>query len=88
MDKHDKDYFVPNFGRDRDINDNFDDLKIAEGIVGHEFQIGTAASKAKWKNPAKDVDYNFAPQLDPDVVSTQKNLNDAQTALGHKWVIA
>jgi hypothetical protein len=81
-------YFVPNFGADRDINDDFESLKKAEEIVGHEFQIGTAASKAKWKNPAKDVDYNFAPQLDPDVVSTQKNLADAQTALGHKWVIA
>jgi len=80
-------YFVPHFGTDTDINDNFSDLKAAEGIVGHEFQIGTAASKAKWKNPAKDVDYNFAPKLDGEVVSTLKNLDDSQTALGHKWTI-
>lgn len=80
-------YPVPNFGRDHDINDNFDSLKLAENMVGHEFQIGTAASKAKWKNPAKDVDYNFDPALDGDVISTLKNLNDAQSNLGHKWVI-
>jgi len=56
-------------------------------MVGHEFQIGTAASKAKWKNPAKDVDYNFRPSLDGDVISTQKNLGDAESALNHHWVI-
>jgi len=82
------DYPVPNFGRDKDINDNFEDLKIAEGMIGHEFQIGTAASKAKWKNPAKDVDYNFAPQLDGDTIATLKNLKDSESNLGHKWTIA
>merc|ERR1711865_1001205 len=35
------DYGVPNFGRDNDINDNFESLKTAEGMIGHEFQIGT-----------------------------------------------
>merc|ERR1712178_256045 len=60
-------YSVPNFGRDHDINDNFASIKLAEGMVGHQFQIGTAASKEKWANPAKDVDYNFSPELDGDV---------------------
>jgi hypothetical protein len=67
---YDIDYFVPNFGRDSDINDNFNSLSTAEGMVGHTLQLGTAASKAKWKNPAKDVDYNFRPALDGDVVTT------------------
>jgi hypothetical protein len=82
------DYSVPNFGRDHDIIDNFASLKLAEGMKSHEFQIGTAASKEKWHNPAKDVDYNFNPALDGDVVSTMKNLEDSQKNLGHKWVIA
>jgi len=56
-------------------------------MIGHKFQIGTAASKAKWKNPAKDVDYNFAPKLDGDVISTQKNLADSEDKLGHRWEI-
>jgi len=80
-------YPVPNFGRDHDINDNFASLKLAEGMIGHNFQIGSAASKEKWANPAKDVDYNFAPALDGDVVSTMKNLDDSEKNLGHKWVI-
>merc|ERR1719213_1307524 len=84
---YDIDYAVPNFGRDHDINDNFDSIKLAEGMIGHNLQLGTAASKAKWKNPAKDVDYNFRPALDGDVITTQKNLGDAETNLGHKWVI-
>jgi len=84
---YDINYFVPHFGTDTDINDDFESLKLAEGMVGHKFQIGTAASKEKWKNPAKDVDYNFAPKMDGDVISTQKNLADAESSLGHKWVI-
>lgn len=28
-------YPVPNFGVDKDINDNFYDLSVAEGIIGH-----------------------------------------------------
>merc|ERR1719515_425396 len=84
---YDIDYFVPHFGADKDINDDFESIKLAEDMIGHKFQIGTAASKAKWKNPAKDTDYNFKPKLDGDVISTQKNLADAESNLGHKWVI-
>jgi len=82
---YDIDYPVPHFGTDKDINDDFESIKLAEKMVGHTFQIGTAASKKKWKNPAKDVDYNFAPKMDGDVISTQKNLADAEEKLGHKW---
>ena len=32
-------YPVPNFGVDRDIIDNQDDLKVAEGIVGHHWDF-------------------------------------------------
>ena len=52
-------------------------------MIGHEFQIGTAASKAKWANPAKDVDYDFNPALDEDVISTRSNLNLSEGQLGH-----
>jgi len=81
-------YSVPNFGRDHDINDNFASIKLAEGMVGHEFQIGTAASKEKWANKAKDTDYDFNPALDEDVIATRSNLNLAEGQLGHKWTIA
>ena len=84
---YDIDYFVPNFGRDKDINDDFESIKLAENMIGHQFQIGTGSLGDKWKNKAKDTDYDFAPALDGDVISTTKNLADAEAALGHKWVI-
>jgi len=80
---YDINYPVPNFGRDHDINDNFDSLTLAEGMIGHKFDF----PNAKWKNPAKDTDYNFAPTLDGDMITTAKNLGDAEQNLGHKWVI-
>ena len=84
---YDIDYPVPNFGRDKDINDDFDSLRLAEDMIGHKLNLGTEESKAKWKNPAKDTDYNFAPALDGDMISTAKNLKDSEANLGHKWVI-
>ena len=62
-------------------------LSVAEGALSHKLDLGSEKSKAKWKNPAKDVDYNFTPKLDADVRTTQKNLGDSEVALGHKWVI-
>jgi len=80
-------YFVPNFGVDADIMDSHASLANSEDMLSHKLIMGTAASKAKWANPAKDVDYNFAPKLDGDMVSTAKNLGDAETSIGHKWTI-
>merc|ERR1712224_717831 len=71
---YDIDYPVPNFGRDKDINDNFDSLKLAESMNGHVLDF----PNSKWKNPAKKVLYNFRPALDGDVISTQKNLKDSE----------
>jgi hypothetical protein len=62
-------------------------IAIGEKMNNHKFIMGTADSKAKWHNVAKDTDYNFAPKLDQDMVITAKNLADSQTNLGHKWVI-
>ena len=75
-----KNYFVPNFGRDHDINVNFDSLRIAEEQLGRKMKFPDG--KYKKKDP---VDYNFSPRLDGDVISTQKNLADTESVLGHKW---
>jgi len=61
--------------------------KLASAMVNHNWEFGTEESKAKWHNKAKDTDYNFAPELDHDMITTEKNLNNAQTTLKHKWVI-
>ena len=80
-------YSVPNFGVDNDINEDFASIKTAEGMVGHKFQIGTAESKERWANKAKDTDYDFNPALDGDVIGTLSNLKNAEGSLSHKWVI-
>ena len=79
------DYPVPNLGQDRDIKANFNSLKKAEGIVKHHWEFGTDASKEKWKNPAKETMYNFAPDIDRDVKDTQSNLANTENALGHTY---
>lgn len=84
---YDINYPVPNFGVDRDITDNHASLELAENALSHKLEMATEKSKAKWHNVAKDTNYNFAPKLDGDIRVTQKNLGDAETSLGHSWVI-
>ena len=79
---------MPNFGVDTDIIDNHASLELAESMKSHKLELGTEASKAKWHNPAKDVDYNFAPKLDGDIITTNKNLADTEKNLGHHWALA
>ena len=81
-------YPVPNFGVDTDIISNFNSLNVAEGITQHKLIMGTEESKAKWHNVAKDTDYNFAPALEGDIISTNKNLADSEKALNHHWALA
>ena len=80
-------YPVPNLGQDKDMTSTMENEKLASSMVNHNWEFGTDESKAKWHNKAKDADYNFAPELDHDMVTTEKNLNNAQTTLKHKWVI-
>ena len=51
-------------------------------MVGHKWEFKTPASAEKYKNPAKNVDYNFAPKLDSNVVDTIANQKAAETRLG------
>ena len=84
--KHPKDYFVPNFGMDRDISGGFEDLTVAEKLVGHRWtSMGTDFNKEKFKNRAKDVDYNFAPKLDDDMIDSQNNLKASEIARDHVY---
>jgi len=84
---YDINYPVPNNGVDRDIIDNHASLADAQATLGHEWEFGTKASKAKWHNVAKDTLYDYSPKLEGDMITTAKNLADTQTKLGHKWVI-
>jgi len=39
MDKHDKDYFVPNFGVDHDVITTQSNLKNAETTLNHNWKL-------------------------------------------------
>ena len=75
---YDINYPVPDFGVDHEIIASHASLDLAEEMKSHKLEMGTEKSKAKWHNPAKDVDYNFAPKLDQDIVATDKHLLDAE----------
>merc|ERR1712226_618979 len=83
--KYDMDYFVPHFGMDRDIQGSLENLHVAEGIVKHHW---VGIDKDKYANPAKKVDYNFAPKLDGDIVASQKNLADTEKRLDHTYELS
>ena len=75
-------YPVPNFGMDRNIMDGMQNLNTAERIVGHHW---VGIDKDKYSNPARDVDYNFAPALDADIIASQNNLANTEKNLDHKY---
>merc|ERR1719197_1267070 len=86
---YDINYPVPNFGMDRDIKDSLSNVPVAEKIVGDKWSdFGTEESKEKWSNPAKKVDYNFAPALDGNIVDSQKNLADSEKKLNHQYKLS
>ena len=77
-------YPVPSFGADPDIEANANSISIAEAMHKHKLIMGTPESKAKWHNVAKDTLYDYAPELDEDVKSTQDHIGTAETITGKK----
>ena len=75
-------YFVPHFGADTEINESKASLVTAEAMLGHKLDF----PNDKYKKPKK-VQYTKTAPYDEDVVDTQKNLDDAEKQLGHKWTL-
>jgi len=79
---------------DRMTAGDLENIPVAEAIVGHKWtSMGTDFNKEKFKNRAKDVDYNFAPALEGDMIDSANNLKNAEESLGHvydmgiaKWI--
>jgi hypothetical protein len=77
-------YPVASFGMDRDIMNSLDNIKVAENTVGKNWSkpsFGSGAYAKKFSNPAKSVNYNFAPALDGDIIDSHKNLADTEARL-------
>jgi tRNA A22 N-methylase len=86
---YDINYPVPNFGMDRDIKDSLSNVPVAEKIVGDKLSDMTSPEfKEKWENPAKKVDYNFAPELDGNIRDSVKNLSDSEKKLNHRYSLS
>jgi hypothetical protein len=86
---YDINYPVPNFGMDREIKDSLSNVPVAEKIVGdHLSDMTSPEFKEKWENPAKKVDYNFAPELDGNIRDSVKNLSDSEKKLNHRYSLS
>lgn len=63
-------YPVPNFGMDRDIQGNMENLKVAEQIVGHKWKW----DGDKYKNAARHNDhtpvYEKGSKLDGEIIDS------------------
>lgn len=79
---HPMNYPVPDFGQDQDIRDTLRNEQIGSKMVGHKWQFKTAESKEKYGNKAKDVDYNFAPSLDQNIIDSMAHARAAAGRLG------
>jgi hypothetical protein len=77
-----RDYFVPNFGMDHDIKSTFTDLKVAEAMWNHAWAFKTPESWEKYRVRAKDVDYNFDPELSEDMRVSLHNAKVAEETVG------
>ena len=77
-----RDYPVPDFGADPDIAGTIENERVSSKIVGHQWKFKTPESWEKYRNKAKDTDYNFAPELDEDTRTTIANAANAATRLG------
>ena len=71
---------------DRTTAGDLANIPVAEHIIGQRWtSMGTEENKEKFHNKAKDVDYNFAPELDHNIVDSQANLANAENTLGRSY---
>ena len=86
-DKPERNYFVPNFGKDHDIVDSAASLGIAETQLKHKFVIPKSTRAKDLGVPAVHLP-PMSERLDSDVVTTTlKNEKAASDSLGQKWTI-
>ena len=62
-----RDYPVPNFGDDVDVIATRNHEALASKLVGHNWEFKTDDSFEKYRNKAKDTEYDYSPRLDEDM---------------------
>ena len=83
----DRDYFVPNFGKDHDVVDSAASLAATEAKLGRKLVIPKSTRPKGDKVPKAQVEFMSNPKLDAEVVTTLKNEKSASESLGQKWTI-
>jgi len=68
---HDIDYFVADFGKDKDLRHSDASIAYAEEKLGHKWDWKKAGKKAK------EVIYNDQRPMDSDIATTQANMKEA-----------
>jgi len=79
-----RDYFVPSFGMDKDIISTQEDERVASALIGHGWSFKTPESYEKYRLRSKDVDYNFNPDLDEDMIDSQASTGYAEQEYGRR----
>ena len=76
-------YFVPNFGQDKDINHSWSSLEWAQNSLGHQWDYVPATGP-----PKPDFEDHRIPDfgLEDDIVTSQKNEKATEGILEHDWV--
>jgi len=74
------DYFVPNFGQDRDVVSTWNSLDVAESIKQHRWEFDAS----KLPKPEEPVVYKNDEDLDSDIDMTNEHMAEAEKKLG-KW---
>ena len=72
---------------DRGIAGDLNNIRIAEGIVGHRWNsMGTEENRDKYvKNTSKSTMYEYNPKLDHNIIVSQANLANAESTVGHAY---
>ena len=63
--------------------DSLTNIGVAEKITGEKWDWDSDKYKGYYK--AADTMYNFAPKLDGEIITSQKNLKDTEATLEHPY---
>lgn len=74
-------YKVPNFGQDREITGDFDNLAIVEKRFNHKLSLADIAAKNKRPHLPGVQDFG----MDHEIKTTLKNLADTEKKLGVRF---
>ena len=80
-----RNYFVPHFGTDDDILGTAISIAQAEKLQDHKWTWKKQHLLDHLKNPVPPGMNPNKARLDDDMITTQKNADDAESSTGQKW---